>query len=723
LGMQKKQIPIRPYDSIVRTTCPSCGAGCGLKVFLRGDQVVEIYGDEENQLNKGALCPRALMAPFHLYHEKRLLTPLLRDRLSESFRQATWEEALDTVVQKILKTSQDSPESLFIHLTPHAGFGHMALGSLFGQHLGTPNIDSDLSPGCAEATIVLRHMLGVFVNGCAMSSRHEWSSSQAILLAGVDPATTDPISFGPILDAKDRGTQLIVLDSRNTVTMSKAHLPLCCKVGTEPAVLFAMAHVLLRENLYDREFLERWVTGGEDFQALCQDYSPNRVEELSGVRQEDIHKAARIMAKNFPSMLIGHSRVSSRSDSAGFLFALVALATLTGTIGCPGGGVNWLENFPPIEIKPAESAKIPLAKESLVKSGNGSRIWRAVTERKPYPIRGMIWDTDSLSFCPEGKRVSEALRKMDLVVHLGHYPNETYHHAHVVFPLTTFLETEGLVFPSVGRNVQWANRVVLPRGECRPAEDFWGGLMARLNFSSFYPFVQETGRVNIREMTRFFLQQSPLLAGITPELLDPEKNLPGGIQWPASAENIDFPDHRAAVRGGQGLFRPGTFFPGTDKRFPTPSGKINLSPAEISKEPGFHHFGAPPHGGRNSKGKMLILVTGEIVDYMPAAGFWALPQPLQIPLFAQIHPQKARELGIQSGDRIILENERGKIEAPAWVTDQVDANTVFCPSGVDPYDPNFPAVSPHALFELIPASEGRGRRRAESTFVRVRRIS
>ncbi len=723
MGIQKKQLPIRPYDSVVRTTCPSCGAGCGLKVFLQGGQVVEIYGDEENQLNKGSLCPRALMAPFHLYHEKRLLTPLLRERLSEPFREVTWEEALDAVAQKIQKIFQDSPESLSIHLTPHAGFGNMALGTLFGEHLGTPNIDSDLAPGSAAAAVVLRHMLGVFANGCAMSSRHEWSSSQAILLAGVDPATTDPVSFGPILDAKDRGTQLIVLDSRNTVTMSKAHLPIRCTVGTEQSVLFAMAQVLLQENLYDREFLERWVTGVEDFQTLCQDYSPNRVEEFSGVRREDIQKAARIMARNFPSMLIGHSRVSSRSDSAGFLFAMVALATLTGSIGCPGGGVTWLNNFPPIEVKPADIVKNPSSRESLVRAGSGSGIWQAVAEGKPYPIRGIIWDTHSLSFCPEGKKVSEALRKMDLVVHLGHYPNETFHHAHVVFPLTTFLESEGLVFSSVGRNVQWANRAVLPRGECRPAEDFWGGLMARLNFSSSYPFIQPTGRVNIREMTRFFLQRSPLLAGITPELLDPEKNLPGGIQWPASPAEIDFPNHRAAVRGGPGLFRPGSLFPGTDKRFPTPSGKINLSPAEISKEPGFHHFTALPHRETNFKAKLLTLVAGEIVDYLPAAGFWALPQKLQIPLFAQIHPQKARELGIQSGDRIILENERGKIEAPAWVTDQVDENTVFCPSGVDPYAPHFPAVSPYSLFEFVPASEGRGRRRVESTLVKIRRVS
>ena len=88
MRIQKKQLPIRPFDTVVKTTCPSCGAGCGLKVFIKDGRAVEIYGDEENQLNKGSLCPRGLMALSHLYQEKRLLVPLLRERLSDPFRDA-----------------------------------------------------------------------------------------------------------------------------------------------------------------------------------------------------------------------------------------------------------------------------------------------------------------------------------------------------------------------------------------------------------------------------------------------------------------------------------------------------------------------------------------------------------------------------------------------------------------------------------------------------------
>lgn len=723
MRIQKKQLPIRPFDTVVRTTCPSCGSGCGLKVFIKDGRAVEIYGDEENQLNKGSLCPRALMALSHLYQEKRLLVPLLRERLSDPFRETTWEEALDHLAGKLQKSFRDSPESLYIRLSPHSGFGNIALGTLLGEHLGTPHIDSDLDPDSSAVATVMRHMLGVAVNGCAMSPRHEWSASQAMLLVGVDPATTDPVAFGAVLDAKDRGTRILVLDSRNTLTMRKAHLSLKCRVGTEQPVLLAMANVFLGENLGREDFLKQWVVGREDFQSLCREYSPEMAENLSGVRKENIIEAARVLAKNFPSMVMGHARAGSQETGAGFLFSMVALAAVTGTIGCPGGGVTLLNNFPPIEIKSESPKEIRDPKTSLVSAGNGTAPWRAIAEGRPYPIRGIIWDADPLAFCPEGRKVVDALRKMDLIVYLGHYPNAAYHHAHVVFPLTTFLETEGLVFSSTGRNIQWANRTVSPRGKTRPAEDFWGGLMARMNFSSPYPFIQEKGEVNIREMTRYFLQRSPLLAGITPELLDPERSLPGGIQWPAAAEEADFPNDRAAVRGREGLFRPGSKIPGTDRRFPTPTGKIDLSPQKISAEPGFQNLFRNPPSGNGLKANQLILRTGEIVDFLPSAGFWAIPQKFQIPLFVQIHPKKAKELGVQNGDRILLENKRGKLEAPAWVTDQVEEDMVFCPSGADPYDPNFPIASPRGLFEFIPENDGCGRKMLGSTIVNVRKAS
>lgn len=723
MRIQKKQLPIRPFDRVVRTTCPSCGSGCGLKVFIQDGRAVEIYGDEENQLNKGSLCPRGLMALSHLYQEKRLLVPLLRERLSDPFRETTWEEALNHVAGKIQRSLQASPESLYLRLSPHAGFGNIVLGTVWGRHWGTPHIDSDLNPDSSAVATVMNQMLGVAVNGCAMSSRHEWSASQAMLLVGIDPATTDPVAFGALLDAKDRGTRILVLDSRNTLTMRKAHLSLKCRVGTEQAVLLAMANVLLGENLGREDFLKQWVVGLEDFQALCREYSPEMAENLSGVRKENIIEAARVLAKNFPSMVMGHPRAGSQETGAGLIFSMIALAAITGTIGCPGGGVNLLNNFPPIEIKSESPKEIRDPKASLVSAGNGTAPWRAIAEGRPYPIRGIIWDTDPLTFCPEGQKVVDALRKMDLIVYLGHYPNAAYHHAHVVFPLTTFLETEGLVFSSTGRNIQWANRTVSPRGKTRPAEDFWGGLMARMNFSSPYPFIQEKGEVNIREMTRYFLQSSPLLAGVTPELLDPEKSLPGGIQWPASADEVDFPNPRAAVRGREGLFRPGSQIPGTDRRFPTLTGKIDLSPKKISPEPGFQNLFRTPALGNGLKANQLILLTGEIVDFLPSAGFWAIPQKFQIPLFVQIHPKKARELGVQNGDRILLENRRGKLEAPAWVTDQVEENIVFCPSGADPYDPNFPIASPRGLFEFVPENDGCGCKMLGSTIVTVRKAS
>jgi anaerobic selenocysteine-containing dehydrogenase len=720
------------YDRMIRTTCPSCGAGCGLKVFLKDGKAVEIYGDEENQLNKGSICSRGLSSLFHLYHDKRLLQPLLRNKLSEEFRQVTWAEALDHVAEKLRTLGQRfSPESAYFHLTSHSGFGNVVLGKIFGELFGTPNVEEDLSPESSPAGVVLQHMLGIQANGCAMSSRHEWSSSRAMLLVGVDPAVTDPVAFGPILDAKDRGTQLIVLDSRNTITMGKAHISLKSRVGTEQTVLLSLAHVILREHLYNDEFLKQWVDGLEDFVALCEEYPPAEVEGISGVKEEDILLAARTFALNFPSMVIGVSRVSSRFTSAGLVFGMASLAAITGSIGCPGGGLSLFYNFPPLEPLIEGTEKPSIEKTNLAKVGMGSSIWRAIVEDKPYPIRAIIWDGNALQFAPRAAQVRESLKKMDLIIHLGQYPNITYHHSHVVFPITSFLETEGLVFASVGRNLQWANRVVELRGECRPADDFWGGLMQRFGLSSSFPFIDGDGKVNIREMTRHFLSANPLTSGITPELLDPETNPPGGIQWPIDSDGeADFPSHRAAVRGREDLFRPETRFPGSEKRFPTPSGRVRISPREIAEEKGFQMFGwfqglagAGSRKRGSLKGNRFMLVVGELVDYLPSAGFWALPQKPRKPLFIQIHPKRARELGIDNGEIIVVENDIGRIEAPAWVTDHVDEETIFYPLGADPYDPTNPFECGCGLMDFVAENENCGRRYLEAALVKVRKDS
>ncbi|MBW2148906.1 MAG: molybdopterin-dependent oxidoreductase, partial [Deltaproteobacteria bacterium] len=533
MKIQKKQLSLREYDRVVRTTCPSCGAGCGLKVFLNRGKAVEIFGDEENQLNKGSICPRGLSALFHLYHDKRVLKPLLREKITQEFREVPWDEGLDYVAEKLKHIGrQFSPESVYLHLTPYSGFGNLILGKSFGRRFKTPNVEDNLAPESSPAGVVLKHMLGLQANGCAMSPRHEWSSSRAMLLVGIDPCVTDPVAFGPVLDARDRGTRIIVLDSRNTMTASMSTIALKSRTGTEQAVLFSLAHVIIQEKLYNEEFIRRWVEGFEDFAAVCREYPPAEAERISGVKKEDIIRAARTLVQDFPSQVMGLSRVSSRYSGAQLAYGLVSLAAITGSIGCPGGGVTLFSNYIPPGEEPGNEKNPASQRPGLVGAGSGSAVWRAIETGKPYPIRGIIWDANALGFVPRGADIREALKNMDLIVHLGQYPNLTYHHSHVVFPVSSFLETEGLVFTGVGRTLQWANRVVEPRGQCRAADDFWGGILQRTGLARDLPFIDGDGRVNIRDMTRHFLSANPLTSGITPELLDPEINTPGGIQWP-----------------------------------------------------------------------------------------------------------------------------------------------------------------------------------------------
>jgi anaerobic selenocysteine-containing dehydrogenase len=154
-----------------------------------------------------------------------------------------------------------------------------------------------------------------------------------------------------------------------------------------------------------------------------------------------------------------------------------------------------------------------------------------------------------------------------------------------------------------------------------------------------------------------------------------------------------------------------------------------MSPSEIEKEKGFQSFTKYPElrigstKGSSMKGNRFILVVGELVDYLPSAGFWPLPKRPEIPLFLQIHPKRARELGIENGGIMIVENELGRIKAPAWVTDQVDEETILCPLGADPYDPIYPFETPYGLIDFMPENENCGRRYLGAALVKVRRSS
>jgi anaerobic selenocysteine-containing dehydrogenase len=608
---------------------------------------------------------------------------MLRESLDQEFKRVEWERALEFILDR-LKRIRDryGPESLHIHLSQGYDFGNLMLGERFGSIFGTPFV---VHP--ATSRHHLFSMQGWQRLGLSMNFPPDWVYSKTILIVGADIAATQPVNMGWVLDAKERGAKVIGVDSRLNSTMSKADLFLRCRPGAESAVLMAIARVIIAEGLHRQEFLKKWVNGISRWMDLCDEYKPEKAEEISWVPSEKIREAAFCMAKHRPCQILAVDYLGSPYEGSRFLQSCLGLICLTGSIGVSGGGLNLLTNFPPINpVADLEGASWQSSSHEKMDS-HDSLGTPSKSEKKE--IRAIIWDGDSLRHFIRRKRFSKVKGNLELVVHLSLYPNSSWSCSHVSLPMASWLESEGLIAYGSTRSLQWHNQIIPPLGKCRTYSDFWAVLADGFGWGHLFPWMTKDEGVDIRRMSDFFLSQERLTAGCSVDILDPEKNPPGGILWPCPRDEVVSFSHEKLIRGEEVLFQRGKKFPGEQKRFPTPSGKIEFPEVkerkkEIDVESMLIESRYP-----------LLLTTGILVNQIDGLGFW-LPwlNEIQPPLFIQIHPDTAQVLEIRGGDHVIIENPITSLEGLAWVTSIVAPQVVWCSNGTD-------KIQPHAPFQNV----------------------
>ncbi len=706
MTLRKKQESIREYHSICRTTCCNCPTGCGVKVFLKDNAIVDIYGDEEHPVNKGAFCPKGLLSHYHHKNPKRIVHPQIRESLDDPFRTVTWEEALAFTSQKIQDLSvKRGKTSLFIHGDDSAPFGYLAGGSLFAKYFGTPNAPSRFLPYPFGHLGRVKKMFGIPGSQLLMNSPRDWCSSRCILLYGCDLAASDPITFGPIIDARDRGTTLLTISSKKTITSSKATLALRVKPGSENVILKGILHILIQKGLVDEDFLEKSTIDFVRLRSEVEPYTPQRVAKTCWVKKDDLEKMADLIGRVKPVQVIAGDWATRSYLSDEDLFMCGTLVCMRDSVGVPGGGLNLL-NVSPFSwetwstdnengSQPGEDVPSNFFLENILLDSRDM-------------VGAMIWYGNPSTRMGEGKKTKAALKNIPLIVHLSSYPNETYNYSHVSFPTSSWLEYSGLVANSNGRAIQWHNKVVDPPGECKSPLAFWSGLAHACNMGEHFPWNEKTGLIDEPKAMAFFLDENPLTRAASVEKLDPEKNPPGGLLWPCTEEaDLDFEEsryligRRGNVRGKNILFERQQKYPTSDKRFPTLSGKINFSDKfkngkDLKNRKNFEDSYLTEHDVRFP----LILITKVTVDYVEDLGYFATDRDAWTTnMMVQVHPQIAKILEIKSSEIIVVENDRGKISAPAWLNEDLDPRVICCPEGVDPYQPYLGHESPLSLFE------------------------
>ena len=648
----------------VSTVCPYCGVGCGINITAEDGILTHVDDDPNNLSSKGLLCVKGRFGTAFVNHSDRLTTPLIRG--PEGLQPASWDEALDLVAERFAEHRGSFGAFSSAKATNEDNY---MLQKFVRAVMGTNNIDH-CTRLCHSPSV--EAMLAQLGSGATSNSYSDYEAADCLFVVGADPSSNHPVAASRMRTAVDRGASLIVLNPKRIELCDHTDLWLRQYPGTDVAVLNGMAKVILDEGLADEVFIAERTEGFEDWLAELDEYTPEEVEQMSGVPAELLIRAARMYARPNPtagdpggSCLIWGMGVTQHTNGTANATALLNLALLTGQVGRVGNGVSplrgqnnvqgagdagcvpdalpgyqrytpdVLEKFQGVwesELPSAEGLRATDMVESIL-AGDGVRCMYIVGE-------------NPLLTEPNLAHAREAITKLDFLVVQDIFMHETAELADVVLPAASFAEKEG-TFTNSERRVQRVRQVIPPVGQ------------SRADWEIVQEIALRTSRRLGRSSTGFehgsaasvfdeIASLTPIMAGLSHRRLDEQ----GGIQWPCPSEN-----HPGTARlydesfpRGLGKFIPVRQLPPSeevpDERYP-----LILNTGRV-----LYHW----HGGTITR-----RVDG-LVDSWPE-------------LRVAIHPSDAARMELVDGEAVWVASRRGRLEGVSFVTDDVAEGSIFVP--------------------------------------------
>ena len=651
-------------EKLTPVVCPFCGFGCRLYLkSFNGEPVGLEFLREPGIPNEGKLCPKGVSSPFYLRHPDRLRRPLKRvgEKGEGKFKEITWKEAFREIVTMLNAVKrQYGPDAVGFFSSARCTNEENYLMQKLARVFGTNNIDH-CARLCHSSTVAgLIRTVGA---GAQTSPFTDVERTNAIFVIGYNPAESHPLLMRYILRAKDRGAKLIVADPRRTRTAWFADIHLRHKPGTDIALLNGMINVIIREELYDREFVAKRTVGFEKLREVVSKYTPEYVEELTDVPAHLIVEAARTFASAGRGVIMWAMGITQHICGTENVMVTATLAMICGYLGREGCGLYPMRGQNNVQgacDMGALSNKLPG--------------YRNVTDERARKEVAGLWGLEDLPGEPgltivemihgahEGKvkalyvmgenpavsdpnlnLVRKALSELEFLVVQDIFPTETAMYADIVLPAAAWGEKEGS-YTSSERRVQWSFKACNPPGEAMPD---WA-ILARIGKELGLPAWPDYGSPEdvLREINRVV----PQYRGITPERL--KSNLQG-IHWPCPSE-----DHPGTLR----LY---------EDRFLTPDGKGHLTAVEYR----------PPAELPDSE-YPLILTTMRVVGQYHTLTMsnrisylrkrW--PEP-----YVEISVSDAEKYGIRSGDIVKVVTRRGEYTCKAKVTGTIKPGVVAIP--------------------------------------------
>ncbi len=624
----------------VRTICPYCGVGCGIYLGVRGGVVVSARGDADNPVSKGDLCVKGRFGYEFVNHPDRLTSPLIKR--NGEFVEATWDEALDLIANKLAECKGDRFATLSSAKCTNEE--NYVIQKFTRAVMNTNNIDHCARLCHAPSVAGLARSFG---SGAMTNSISEIEDAACIFAIGSNTTESHPVIGLRVKKALQDKAHLIVANPRKIDLCRFASLWLRQRPGTDVALLMGMMRVIVDEELLDLSFIEQHTEGFDAFKESLQHFDLDRVERITGVPCEEIIEAARTYSARRPATILYSMGITQHSHGTDNVLAISNLALLTGNIGKPSTGVNPLRGQNNVQgacdmgalpnvypgYQRVDDAEVKRKFETAWGYSLGGSPGLTLTEILEAAYNGQIaaiyivGENPVLSE-PDARHAREALEKAEFLVVQDIFLSETARLADVVLPAATFAEKDG-TFTNTERRVQTVRKALEPVGASRP--DWWitCQIAKRLGATGF-EFADAAGiMAEIAAVT-------PSYKGISYERLDNE-----GLQWPCPG-----PEH-----GGTPILHT--------EKFLTSDGKARFVPLEYK-----------PSAETPDAEYPLVLTTERSLYHYHTGTMTRRVDGLNIlrdQELVELNPKDADALRVSDGETVRVVSRRGKVTARAKV--------------------------------------------------------
>lgn len=659
--------------------------GCGVVVHFDEDNKIERLEPDPTVPVGNILCPIAASVTEIVYDDRRLKHPLKRvgAKGTHTFEKISWDEAFDIIVQKLNALKAEfGPETVGIY----AGTGtyerafkdifqlkgseiYLAANVLFP--FGSPNTFGVGAP-CYTALGVLAPKLTM---GCLhIDMFSDVDNSDLIIVWGTDPSTsTPPEMFERIKTAAQEGAEIIVIDPRRTRAAQLAGsewLPI--RPGSDGALALGLSHVLIRDNLYDKEFAQNWTLGFDEFADYVKAFTPDYVSALTGIDAKRIETLAERIAEAEGASYIMYTGLEYTKSGVQNIRAVMVLWALAGQLDVEGGRCFLRrENFIPLHRdhqvetpgydRSIGKDKFPVYSHFCGGEPHASLLPKAIIDGDPYKIRSLIvLGASLLTSWPNPAVWREALNALDFLVTIDLQLTEDAAYADLVLPATTAFEQESYCY--YGHSLRLREQMIAPVGEARPNYFILVELARRLGYGHLYPQTP-------KEILEVVMQGS----GFTVEdLMKADKHVVNN-----GRKKMEYRKWEKGLLRSDG--KPG---------FETPSGKFEIKSTVLEKYgyPGLPRYEesieTPISNPALYEKYPLILGTGPFKPDMKSC-------LRAIPSFMEKYPYPVVEISetdaearrIKMGDLVVIKTARGSVTMRAFVTDNIMSGFVYAPVG------------------------------------------